>query len=272
LKDRQSIATFKSSPTTQLLFADNSAKYWDISMAVLEQNQLTNNLLNSIPDLLQREYANIVKLLEKSYSEDCEKAAIAEETSEIKVIAERAKEFADNRQFYKFHNALGHALEKIEIFNSSRPEDGYYLPSSIGNLLRESISLHTKNLKVILASSKALLNIANYSENSGKKELLKWAEALENLGDAIEDNIEFFSVDFLEQIQALSLDLIQTSRKKQSNSQTRTNVKDSCRIRIRNAAGFISRLIDSVVEESDAEDREILAAISTANHPVFFED
>jgi hypothetical protein len=26
------------------------------------------------------------------------------------------------------------------------------------------------------------------------------------------------------------------------------------------------------VEESDAEDREILTAISTANHPFFFED
>jgi hypothetical protein len=241
-------------------------------MAVLEQNQLTNNLLNSIPDSLQREYANIFKLLERSYSEDCEKAAIAEETSEIKVIAERAKEFAENRQFYKFHNALGHALEKIEIFNSSRQDHGYYLPSSIGNLLRDSISLHTRNLKVILASSKALLDVAKYNENSSQKDLLKWAEALENLGDAIEDNIEFFSVDFLEQIQVLVLDLIQLSRRKQSNSQTRTNVKESCRIRIRNAAGFISRLIDSVVEESDAEDREILTAIATANHPVFFED
>jgi hypothetical protein len=241
-------------------------------MAVLEQNQLTNNLLNSIPDSLQREYADIVKILERSYSEDCEKAAIAEETSEIKVIAERAKEFAENRQFYKFHNALGHALEKIEIFNSSRQEDGYYLPSSIGNLLRESISLHTINLKIILASSKALLDVAKYNENSSKKDLLKWAEALENLGDAIEDNIEFFSVDFLEQFQAFALDLIQTSRRKQSNSQTRTNIKESCRIRIRNAAGFISRLIDSVVEESDAEDSEILTAVATANHPVFFED
>jgi hypothetical protein len=241
-------------------------------MAVLEQNQLTNNLLNSIPDLLQREYANIVKLLERSYSEDCEKAAIAEETSEIKVIAERAKEFAETRRFYKFHNALGHALEKIEIFNSSRKEDGYYLPSSIGNLLRESISLHTRSLEIILSSSKALLNLDTYNENSGKKDLLKWAEALENLGDAIEDNIDFFSIDFLEQIQMLALDLIQKSRRKQSSSQTRVNVKDSCRIRSRNAAGFISRLIDRVVEESDAEDREILAAISTANHPIFFED
>jgi hypothetical protein len=207
-----------------------------------------------------------------SYSEDCEKAAIAEETSEIKVIAERAKDFAENRQFYKFYNALGHALEKIELFNSSRKDDGYYLPSSIGNLLRESISLHTRNLEIILASSQALLDVGKYNENSSKKDLIKWSEALENLGDAIEDNIEFFSVDFLEQIQLLALDLIRTSRRKQSNSQTRVNVKDSCRIRIRNAAGFISRLIDSVVEESDTEDREILAAIASANHPVFFED
>jgi hypothetical protein len=237
-------------------------------MAVLEQNQLTNNLLNSISYLLQKEYADAIKFLERSYSEDCEKAAIAEETSEIKVIAERAKEFAENRQFYKFHNALGHALEKIKIFNNSRQNDRYYLPTSIGNLLRESISLHTRNLKVILSSSKALLDVAKYNENSSKKDLLKWAEALENLGDAIEDNIEFFSVDFLEQIQVLALDLIQISRRKKSNSQTRVNVKDSCRIRIRNAAGFI----DSVVEESDAEDLEILTAIATANHPVFFED
>jgi hypothetical protein len=136
-------------------------------------------------------------------------------------------------------------------------------------LLRNSISLHTRNLKVILASSKALLDVANYNGNSSKRDLLKWAEALENLGDVIEDNIEFFSVDFLEQIQVLALDLIRISRRKQSDSQKRVNVKDSCRIRIRNAAGFLSRLIDSVVEESDAEDREILTAISSANHPVF---
>jgi hypothetical protein len=138
--------------------------------------------------------------------------------------------------------------------------------------LRESISLHTKSLEIILSSSKALLNLDTYNENSGKKDLIKWAEALENLGDAIEDNIDFFSIDFLERIQFFVFDIILTSKKKQSNYQTRTNVKESCRIRIRNAAGFIYRLIDSVVEESDAEDREILTAIATANHPVFFED
>jgi hypothetical protein len=241
-------------------------------MAVLEQNQLTNNLLNSIPESLQREYANIVELLEKNYSEDCEKAAIAEETSEIKVIAERAKEFAEKRQFYKLRNAIGHALEKIKIFNNSRKEGGYYLPNSIGKLLKECISAHKKSLQTISDSGKALSGINKYNENSSKKDLIRWADALEKLGDAIEDNIDFFNIEFLEQIQVSFIYIIQVSRQKPCNSQTRVNTKESCRIRIRNAAGFISRLIDRVVEESDAEDREILAAISTANHPVFFED
>lgn len=241
-------------------------------MAVLEQNQLTNNLLNSIPDSLQREYANIVKLLERSYSEDCEKAAITEETSEIKVIVERAKEFAEKRQFYKLRNAIGHALEKIKIFNNSRKEGGYYLPNSIGKLLKECISAHEKSLQTISDSGRALSGINKYNENSSKKDLIRWADALEKLGDAIEDNIDFFNVEFLEQIQVSFTYIIQVSRQKTYSSQIRVSTKESYRIRIRNAAGFISRLIDSVVEESDAEDREILTAIATANHPVFFED
>jgi hypothetical protein len=241
-------------------------------MAVLEQNQLTNSLFNSIPDYLQKEYANIAMLLERSYSEDCEKAAIAEETVEIRIIAERAKEFAEKRQFYKLRNAIGHALEKIKIFNNSRKEGGYYLPNSIGKLLKECISAHKKSLQTISDSGRALSGINKYNENSSKKDLIRWADALEKLGDAIEDNIDFFNVEFLEQIQVSFTYIIQVSRQKTYNSQIRVSTKESYRIRIRNAAGFISRLIDSVVEESDAEDREILTAIATANHPVFFED
>ena len=66
--------------------------------------------------------------------------------------------------------------------------------------------------------------------------------------------------------------MIQVSQQKSFNAQTRSDVKDSYRIRVRTAAGFLSSLIDLAIAESDEEDCEILTAIATANHPVFFED
>jgi hypothetical protein len=264
--------TFQSSPTTQLLFADNSSKYWDISMAVLEQNKLTNNLLHSIPDSLQKEYANIAKLLERIYSEDCEQAAVAEETAEIKIIADKAKEFADSHQFYKLYNAISHTYVKIENFNNSRQNNTLYLPHSIVDSLKSSINIHKESINSLVLSCQSIVDISNYNDKSKTRKLREWAKALETLGDTLEDNIEFISIDILEQSQSTFSGIIKMSQKKQSNFQARENKRESYRVRIRNAAGFISRLIDSVVEESDAEDREILTAISTANHPVFFED
>ena len=78
--------------------------------------------------------------------------------------------------------------------------------------------------------------------------------------------------DTLEQkIQPLLSIAIQQSRQKNSNlDSTDTGKKDSYRIRIRNAAGFISRLIDAAIDDSDAEEEEVFETISKANHPVFF--
>lgn len=240
-------------------------------MKVLCQDRSTDKILTSVTNSLQ-EYADIINSLEKNYSKDCEKAAVSEEISEIKIIVDQAKEFAENRKFYKLHNAVGHVCSKIEAFKNNRQINGYGLPSVISNSLTASIEIHTNSLKILMVGFKNIVDISRYSENSNKKDLKRWAEALEAVGNALEDNLEFFSLDLLEEFQTLLFKVIQVSQQKSFNAQTRSDVKDSYRIRVRTAAGFLSSLIDLAIAESDEEDCEILTAIATANHPVFFED
>jgi hypothetical protein len=240
-------------------------------MAVLDISKSTENSFNSVSNSLQNEYASIIKVLEKAYSNNCGEANFAEKTSEIKIIADRAQEFAEKHQFFRLYNAVGHAFEKIEILKNSQKDNDFNLPKSIYISLVNSITVHLESTRTLFVGCQNIIDIKRYGDSSSKKDLIRWAEALEILGDSLEDNIEFFNIENLEEIQILMSDLVQLSRKKQSNFQTRTNAKDSYRIRIRNAAGFIFKLIDSVMEESEEEEREILAVISNANHPAFFE-
>jgi hypothetical protein len=240
-------------------------------MKVLCQDKSTDKILIGVITSLQ-EYANIINSLEKNYSEDCEKAAVSEEILDIKIIADKAKQFAENRKFYKLHNAVGHACSKIESFKNTRQINGYGLPSVITNSLIDSIKIHTRSLDILGTGFRNIVDISRYSENSNKKDLKRWAEALEGVGNALEDNLEFFSLDLLEEFQVSLFKVIQVSQHKLSTSTTRLDAKDSYRIRVRNSAGFLSRLIDLAIAESDEEDCEILTAIVNANHPVFFED
>lgn len=240
-------------------------------MVVLDISKSTENSFNSVSNLLQKEYASIIEVLEKAYSHNCEEASLVEKTSEIKIIVDRAQEFAEEHQFFRLYNAVGHAFEKIEILKNSQNDNNFSLPKSINVSLINSITVHMKSLRTLFLSCKNIMDVKRYGDNSNKKDLIRWAEALEILGDSLEDNIEFFDIENLEEIQHLMSDLIQISRKKRSNFQTRMNIKDSYRVRIRNAAGFIFQMIDSVIEESEEEEREILAVISNANHPAFFE-
>jgi hypothetical protein len=240
-------------------------------MAVLNISKSAENSFNSVSNLLQKEYASIIEVLEKAYSNNCGEASLAEKTSEIKIIADRAQEFAEKHQFFRLYNAVSHAFEKIETLKNSQKDNDFNLPKSINVSLINSIMIHMESIKSLFVSCQNIIDIRRYGDNSSKKDLIRWAEALEILGDSLEDNIDFFNIENLEEIQFLMSNLVQLSRNKQSNFQTRTNVKDSYRIRIRNAAGFIFKLIDSVMEESEEEEREILAVISSANHPAFFE-
>ncbi len=240
-------------------------------MAVLDISKSTENSFDSVSNLLQKEYASIIEVLEKAYSNNCGEASLAEKTLEIKIIADRAQEFAEKHQFFRLYNAVGHAFEKIETLKNFQKDNDFNLPVNITVSLVSSIKVHVESIRSLFASCQNIIDIKRYGDSSSKKDLARWAEALEILGDSLEDNIEFFNIENLEEIQFLMSDLVQLSRKKQSNFQTRTNVKDSYRIRIRNAAGFIFKLIDSVIEESEDEEREILAVISNANHPAFFE-
>lgn len=241
-------------------------------MAVLDRNKSHNNLLSDIPLILKKEYEGYVDSLENSYSENCENAFLEEKTADIAVIADKAQEFAQKHEFYCLYNAIVDSVNKINTLRNSPQYQNYRVPDRVARVLIASIKVHENNLKVILNSCQDLLGIDSYNSNSSKKELKKWAEALENLGDAFEDNIEFFTINFLENLRNLLFKIIETSQKKEPDSQTRKNIKNSYRIRIRNAAGFMCRMIDFAIEEAEAEDREILATITSANHPVFFED
>lgn len=222
-------------------------------MAVLDISKSTENSFNSVSNLLQKEYASIIEVLEKVYSNNCGEASLAEKTSEIKIIADRAQEFAEKHQFFRLYNAVSHAFEKIETLKNSQKDNDFNLPKSINTSLINSITIHVKSIKALFVSCQNIIDIRRYTDNSSKKDLIRWAEALEILGDSLEDNIEFFNIENLEEIQFLMSDLVQLSRNKQSDFKTRINVKDSYRIRIRNAAGFIFKLIDSVIEESEEE-------------------
>lgn len=243
-------------------------------MTVTAINKQTDPLFETINSVLGKDknYDDIIQFLENAYSANCQNAAVAEESSEIKIIVDRAKEFADNHQFYQLHNAILDAFDKIESFRKSRQESGYYLPDDIINRLKTYINLHLSSVKILGDSCKNWLDISSYSENSHTKDLKRWAENLEKFGDAFEDNIEFFSVESLEKVQPAFWDIISKSQKKSSESKTRKNARESYRIRIRNAAGFMSSLIDYVIEESNTEEREISAAIQAASQLVFCDD
>jgi hypothetical protein len=238
-------------------------------MTVIAVNKTTDIFLETINDVLNKEYVDIIQCLEKTYLANCQDAAAAEESLEIKIIVDRAENFAKNHQYYQLYNAVIEAFDKIQSFRQSRQDSGYCLPNDISNRLKEYIGIHQRSAKLIIDSFINWKDIFFYTENSQTKDLKRWAEALEQFGDAFEDNIEFFSVDFLENFQPVFWDIIKKSQKKSSEFKTRRNAKESYRIRIRNAAGFMSSLIDHVREESDTEEREISAAIQSSSQLVF---
>ena len=85
-------------------------------MTVTAINKQTDPLFETINSVLGKDknYDDIIQFLENAYSANCQNAAVAEESSEIKIIVDRAKEFADNHQFYQLHNAILDAFDKIE--------------------------------------------------------------------------------------------------------------------------------------------------------------
>jgi hypothetical protein len=238
-------------------------------MTVIAVNKTTDIFLETINDVLNKEYVGIIQCLEKTYLANCQDAAVAEESSEIKIIVDRAEDFAKNHKYYQLYNSVIEAFDKIKSFQQSRQDSGYCLPNGINSRLKEYIGIHQKSVKTIVDSCRSWQDIVSYTENSQTKDLKRWAEALEHFGDAFEDNMEFFSVDSLERFQPAFWDIIEKSQKKSSELKTRRNAKESYRIRIRNAAGFMSSLIDHVIEESDTEEREISAAIQSSSQLVF---
>lgn len=194
---------------------------------------------------------------------------------EIKDIAGNIKILFEKREWHQVYNAIDHAIFAIKSFVELNSQDATYIDRETIAFLREkAINLYRdfrildnnwNSLKIIIAK------YCSYSERDLfylEEDFLKvFSEKLETFGDKLEDYIDFFDIETLQDIQVIMSDIIDQSRKKNIAFSTPTDSKNSFRVRIRNAAGFIDRLIDFVVEESESEDQEILEVI--ANHSNF---
>lgn len=194
---------------------------------------------------------------------------------EIKDIAGNIKILFEKREWHQVYNAIDHAIFAIKSFVELNSQDATYIDRETIDFLREkAINLYRdfrildnnwNSLKIIIAK------YCSYSERDLfylEEDFLKvFSEKLETFGDKLEDYIDFFDIETLQDIQVIMSDIIDQSRQKNIALSTPTDSKNSFRVRIRNAAGFIDRLIDFVVEESESEDQEILEVI--ANHSNF---
>jgi hypothetical protein len=187
--------------------------------------------------------------------------------AEIREILQAAQKFADERHFYKLHDAVSHAFSKIDTFEE-RHHCRCQLPLEVNETLRECVDVYTATSQVLTNSMKDLHDLLQYNSESKTEDLERWARSIEKFGDALEDNVEFFSIDKLKAIQEMFFEVIEKTQKKSPSTQTRKDGSDTYRIRVRNAAGFITKLIDYQVEAADAEESEILEAIQKANYPL----
>ncbi|MBE9014290.1 hypothetical protein IQ250_29295 [Pseudanabaenaceae cyanobacterium LEGE 13415] len=224
-----------------------------------------------IEDKIQNLSPSVVRDLEQSYELESDEALAACDRANIQVLVDKAREFTEKHLFYQLNQATEAALAEIKAFHNLHRSKGHSLPSTVFDDFRSFLEKHEASLADLRAGVEALEEITQYSDFSKTNSLAKWADGLERFGDALEDNLPFFDFDTLEALEPLLYEVIQQTRKKSSNLKTRENKRERFRIRIRNAAGFLARLIESLREESEAEDQEIMAAISTANHPAFFE-
>jgi uncharacterized protein (DUF885 family) len=187
-----------------------------------------------------------------------------EAAEEIKEILLKAKEFADSRQFYSLNDAVSHAFDKIKTFEKQH-QCGCQLPPDVNRVLRDYVDICEATSRLLSDSLDNLHDVIQYNSESTTEDLQRWAQSIEKFGDVLEDSIEFFGISTLEGvIQPLFLEIIEKTQKKSSGLETSDSIKDAYRIRIRNAAGFIVKLIDYTVEEATAETNEISAAILVA--------
>jgi hypothetical protein len=194
---------------------------------------------------------------------------------EIKDIAGNIKILFEKREWHQVYNAIDYAIFAIKNFVELNSKDATYIDLETIALLKEKagdlyrdfriLDNNWNSLKIIIAQ------YCSYSERDlfylGEDFLKVFSEKLETFGDKLEDYIDFFDIETLQDIQIIMSYIIEQSRKKNIAFSTPTDSKNSFRVRIRNAAGFIDRLIDFVFEESESEDKEILEAI--ANHSNF---
>jgi hypothetical protein len=248
-------------------------------MMVTETAQQERIQLITIDNALEKfhsEYEEFIKLvesLESIYSDESVDASLSEGVNEIRAILDKSTDFAEKRQYTELYHANQHCAYKINEFHSLAKTRGHKIPKEIYKKLRSLIDIHINSLDVFLNSLLAIKNFDSYSvEHSRTKDLELWANALESLGDVMEDNIGLISIEILQDIQPLFWIGIERSQHKTFERRTRVNRKDSYRIRIRNASGFISSLIDNVVEQSEIEEDRMMLAVATANHPIVFEN
>ncbi|MEP0919430.1 hypothetical protein NC981_21605 [Leptolyngbya sp. DQ-M1] len=227
--------------------------------------------VNGIESQLQS-LSSSVASLEQCYDIESDEALAADDAASIQVLVDRAKQFTENHLFYQLNQVTEVALIEIRKFHDLHHRRRFFLPDEVYDSLRLFLSVHKRSLAGLREGVKTLEEISQYDDFTQTNQLGEWAEGLERFGDALEDNIPFFDFETLEALLPLLYDVIKQARKKSGTVKTIENRKESFRVRIRSAAGFLTRLIESLREESEAEDQEIIQAISVANHPAFFED
>ncbi len=241
-----------------------------------QQERIQLIAIDSTLEKFHSEYEEFIKLvdsLESIYSDESIDASLSEGVNEIRAILNKASDFAERRQYTELYYANQNCAHKINEFYSLAKTHDHKIPKSLYKELRALINIHIRSLDVFLNSLLAIRNFDSYSvEHSRTKDLEAWANALESLGDVMEENIGLISIKILQDIQPLFWMGIERSQHKTFERRTRVNRKDSYRIRIRNASGFISSLIDYVVEQSRMEEDQMMLAVATANHPIIFED
>ncbi|MGK7958867.1 MAG: hypothetical protein AB4063_26940 [Crocosphaera sp.] len=214
-----------------------------------------------------------IESLEEKYTSDSSSANAACDYTSILVIVDKVKEFADNRQFYQLHNAIDHAVDEFKKIDAVHQDKDYILSLKILGDIKYGLNQLLNAFKVCKDSWKLVIeSVDNYYKMKDKESLKQWAENLEIFGDCLEDLIKFFDFNLITKVQSIMLKIIDECSKKSPEIDIKTDTEECYRIRIRNAAGFIYRLIEFVMEEAEQEDQQILNGMTKTNYSDSFEN
>lgn len=203
--------------------------------------------------------------LEEQFKAVSNIAELGDETTRLQRLADEIKEFIQERKFYQLEQVLGvtvdEAIKFIECFRSP-------IPVEVFDAITAGIESRQKSLKLLLSTSKRLSLISEISKDSTDKELQRCASNLEIFAEEIEDNLPFLSAEVFSQLETFFEAIVLEFRRKGEDAKSK---RESCRRRIRFAAGFILDLVEITREEAIEEDEEILRSMQSLSRKTLSE-